>query len=133
MEAFDLTRPWPILDAKGRIGRIYMNQDDLILLYILNIKAVGLMVIEKFFMFSHYKSMGTFHPREVEQLDWQDLCRRPLGGHHGFREEIIFEVIPIIISLRELYVAIEIRAPIQSTKKTYAAFPPLYLMMLYMI
>ena len=30
---------------------------------------------------------------------------------------------PIIISLWELHFAIEIRAPIQSAKKIYAAFP----------
>ena len=39
-------------------------------------------------------------------------------------EKNIFEVFLIIISLRELYVAIAIRAPIQSAKMTYAAFPP---------
>ena len=43
------------------------------------------------------------------------------SGSHSFREE---DLIFSLISLWELYVAMETRIPIRSAQKSYAAFPP---------
>ena len=65
-------------------------------------------------------------------LDWHDLCRRPLDiatnqvyklWLYGFRDEDF-----PIISLWELYVAMDTRVQIQSAQNPYAAFLP-YLML----
>ena len=80
-------------------------------------------------------SMRANEPRGVANLDPRGMVGRIyLGGHltllhtkylssgpHGFGEEVVFLSFPII-SLWELYVAMETIIPIRSVRKSYAAF-----------
>ena len=109
------------LDPRGMVGRI-SEGDHLTLLNTKYLSSGPYSLREDFLSFSHYKSMRANEPRGTGNLDPRGMvCRIYVGDHltllhtkyqssgpHGFREEDFFS----IISLWELYVALETRIPI---------------------